>query len=427
MTAASAATTGDPLQAPIAAAMAPVSASERITTLDILRGFALGGILLVNMSFFTMPMMYAFGAVPAPGTALDKAVHAGIIFLAQGKFYSLFSFLFGLGFSIQLARATARGASGAKFYARRIAVLLAIGLVHAFLIWSGDILILYALLGFPLILFRNRKPKALLIWALVLFLVPILLTAGLAGALHMGKAFGPKDEILKDFAKRDADMAREVERAQRAYAHGSYPEMVGQRAREVAFVYSWSFFFAPNVLAMFLLGLWAGKVEIFRNVSAHLPFTRKVQGWGLVIGVVGNGVYTWSVLTGNPGFPDAKMAIGTLAFGFGAPALSMFYASTLTLLAQDPAWARRFVPLAALGRMALTNYLLQSIICTTIFYSYGAGLFGGVGFAAGLLFWIVIYVLQMPFSLWWLRRFQMGPAEWLWRTLAYGKAQPMRA
>lgn len=166
---------------------------------------------------------------------------------------------------------------------------------------------------------------------------------------------------------------------------------------------------------------------IFHRTAEHLPFIQKVQSRALILGLIGNIMYALSGEFSNPSQPSLMSLLGVVGFAFGGPALCFFYASTLTLLVQSSEWRENFAPLAALGRMALTNYLMQTIICTTIFYGYGLGLYGRVGPAVGIALTIVIYGVQIPFSLWWLSKFQMGPAEWLWRTLTYGKAQPMRA
>ena len=410
-------TTSEPLQ--------PLPSGERIATLDILRGFALFGILLVNMAFFSSPFPVAAGLVEWWRGTADTVAHVLLVFTAHGKFYSLFSFLFGLGFSIQLARAESRGQSGARFFSRRLLVLLAIGAAHAFLIWMGDILMLYALLGFLLILFRNRQPKTLLVWATVFLALPVLFMGNVTALVAVGRAYQPA-EMEKEFAQQALAFDQDVQSALQAYGHGTFAEMAAQRAGELAFFYSWApAMLAPNVLALFLLGLYAGRRGILQDIPGHLPFIRRTLRWGLLLGLFGNAVFTWCSFAGDPAVPSAVTLIGMAAFSFGAPALAFFYASALTLAAQRPAWQRRLAPVAAMGRMALTNYLLQSLVCTAIFYAFGLGLYGKVGPAAGIALTIAIYVLQLPLSVWWLKRFQMGPMEWLWRSLTYGKPQPL--
>ena len=182
---------------------------------------------------------------------------------------------------------------------------------------------------------------------------------------------------------------------------------------------------------MFLLGLYAGRRRIFENIPAHLPLIRKVLWWGLGLGLVGNFVgYAYLYLIASTLFPDPTVPSFTrvlvwLSFNIGKPALGLSYASAIILLVQRKAWKIRLGPLAAVGRMALTNYLLQTLICTTIFYGYGLGLYGKVDPTLILVLSVFIFALQILLSVWWVRRFRFGPAEWLWRTLTYGKRQPM--
>jgi uncharacterized protein len=180
------------------------------------------------------------------------------------------------------------------------------------------------------------------------------------------------------------------------------------------------------ILTIFLLGLYAGRRGIFHDVSAHLPFIRRVQGWGLVIGVAGNAAFAVGG-SYDPSPTSVMQNVGRMCLFFAAPAMSFFFASTIILLTQGEAWRRRLAPLATVGRMALSNYLLQSLVCTMIFYSYGLALFCKVRPSLDLLLTMIIFFIQTPLSVWWLRRFQFGPIEWLWRSLTYSQCQPMRA
>jgi uncharacterized protein len=409
------------------AALEPVKAQERIQTIDVLRGFALFGILLVNMGLFHSSLYQLLLGSPWTSAA-DRAAQWFIHAFAEGKFYTIFSFLFGLGFALQLERAEARGARIVPTYARRLLVLLLIGLAHAILLWFGDILVTYALLGFVLLLFRKRHPRTLLVWAAILLLLPILLTAALTGLTALGGTTPEGQAMMQEVEAQNLTLFEGfATEATRIYAQGSYGEQVRQRLIDLAFTYiGTAMQMFPLVLAMFLLGLYAGKRRLFQEVTQHLPLARKALAWGLVIGLPSNLLFAFNYDAFRALTSSVWSIVGTIAFSVGAPALSMAYVAGLTLLMQREAWQRRLAPLASVGRMALTNYLLQTVVCTTIFYSYGLGLFGQVGPAAGILLTIAIYALQIPFSVWWLRRFRYGPMEWLWRTLTYGRAQPMR-
>jgi uncharacterized protein len=411
------------------AALAPVSPSERIAVIDILRGFALLGILLVNMELFIRPIQYVM--MPPPSASLpliDRLAGLFVRFFAETKFYSLFSLLFGLGFALLMNRLEARGARFVPLYIRRLLVLLLIGLVHAYLIWVGDILVLYALLGFPLLLFRKARPRTLLIWAGIFLLLPLIfyiLTAGLLGLAQMDPATAAMlDETFAETARQYQAM---IDQAVQVYSQGGFLEITAQRARDVSFISTGNLFLAPSVFGMFLVGLWFARKGKFAHIEENLPFFKKLFIWGLILGVLSNLLFTYFMeIAGNRFQPNLYLVLATLGQVIGAPALSLCYAAGLTLLAQKPGWSERLAPLASAGQMALSVYLLQSITCTLIFYGYGLGLFNQVGRAAGLLLALAIYVALVAFSVFWMKRFRFGPAEWFWRTLTYLKPQPMR-
>lgn len=402
-------------------AIEPVRGQERIEAIDVLRGVAILGILIVNMGLFSLPD----GLPPHQlwPSLVDGAVERLIFFVAQEKFKTLFSFLFGLGLAVQMMRAEARGVRFVPLYARRLFVLFLIGVAHYLLLWDGDILHEYAVDGFVLLLFRRRSLRTLLVSAGMVLAIPVFfysLTTYYSVTHRMSRPLmswiswetGPDDQ-------------QAIAETQRIYSRGTYGEMVALRAGELpddatpdiadAFVF-----------AAFLLGLYAGRRRIFHDASAHLPFLRRVQRWGLAIGVAGNAAFAVGGAF-DPSSSSVMQNVGRLCLVVAAPAMTFFYASTIVLLAQQEAWQRRLAPLAAVGRMALSNYLLQSLICTTIFYSYGLALFGTARPSLGLLLTIGIFLIQIPLSVWWLRRFQFGPVEWLWRSLTYWRLQPLRA
>lgn len=392
-------------------AIGPVLRQERIEAIDILRGVAILGILIVNMGLFSSPEGF-----PVGGTT-ERLIY----FFAQEKFKALFSFLFGLGLAVQMMRAQARGVRFLPLYMRRLGVLFLIGVSHFLLLWNGDILHDYAENGFVLLLFRRRSLKTLLVWAGAFLAIP-LFCYGLTTYDAITHRVSPPlmSWILYETETQDQQTNDET---RRIYSRGTYREMITLRARELPGDLT------PDIddaylLAMFLLGLYAGRRRIFHDMPAHLPFIRRVQRWGLIIGVAGNAAFA---LGGSfdPSPTSVTENVGRLCLVFAAPAMAFFYAATIILLTQREIWRRRLAPLAAVGRTALSNYLLQSLICTAIFYSYGLALFGKVRPALGLVLTIIIFLLQVPLSVWWLRRFQFGPVEWLWRSLTYRQRQPM--
>jgi uncharacterized protein len=300
--------------------------------------------------------------------------------------------------------------------------------VHAFLIWVGDILIVYAVIGFLLILFRKAKPRTLMTWAIILLTIPFLFTAGSTALVELARST-PEGaaQIDQTFAQVEAGYDADIKRAERVYPSGTFAEITIQRAYDYTSMGFISFFaLGFNVLAMFLIGVWFGKRQIFQNLETNRPFFRKLLTWGLIIGLPANALYATLIMPISRFQTSWSALLASFALTIGAPLLSLAYVSTLALLAATPTWGKRLSVLAPVGQMALTNYLTQSIVCTFIFYGYGLGLFGKVGIAAGIGLTIVVYLLQIPISHWWMKRFQYGPAEWLWRSLTYLKPQPMR-
>ena len=403
---------------------APVSESERIGLIDVLRGFALLGILSVNMAFFSHPLLATASGLPRGSGTLDALADFVVAWLATGKFYPLFSFLFGLGVSIQLERAAARSLDFKRYFVRRMLILLGFGLAHALLVWNGDILVVYALVGLLLFLFRNARPRTLLIWAAILFAIPLALGLGNAiVSIAVILAMGPALASLDIAASLDVINRLAIE----TYARGSWGQIFIWRAVEWLVMLLSSLLNAgPHIFGLFMLGLYAGKTRLLSDAPAHSMLLRKGLIWGLLIGLPANLLLALarSSANGNPLSPLLLLAQPLLLL-FG-PLLTAGYIGVFAMLARGTARLRLLQPLAAAGRMALSNYLMQSIICTTVFYSYGLGLFGKFGAFAGLALTFGIWILQLIVSLLWLRAFRFGPMEWLWRTLTYGARQPMR-
>lgn len=399
----------------------PILPQERLEAIDILRGVAILGILIVNMTLRGFSLPDGLPAHELWPNVVDRTVETLITFFADQQFIILFAFLMGLGVAEQMMRAEARGERSLPLYLRRSCVLWLIGVGHFFLLWDGDILHAYAQDGLILLLFLRRSLKTLLVWAGLFLCIPLLFS-GLITYYSITDQEVPPVVDWMWFGGWVEDKET-IEEARRIYSRGTYPEMIEYRAR------GWDDFLPGSddafILMAFLLGAYAGRRRIFHDVSAHLPFIRRVQRWGLMIGVAGSAAYAAGASL-DPSAATVLQDVGRMCLVFGAPAMSLFYASTIVLLTQGDAWRRRLAPLAAVGRMALSNYLLQSLICTTIFYSYGLALFCQVRPSLCLLLTVVIWLIQIPLSVWWLRRFQFGPIEWLWRSLTYWRRQPMR-
>jgi uncharacterized protein len=407
--------------------LAPVGEGERVELLDILRGVAIFGILLVNLQMFFSPIYLWFSTADWWTAPVDKAAERLVLFVAQGKFYTLFSFLFGVGMSIQLQRATRRGDRFVPFFARRMVWLLLIGLAHAFLLWFGDILATYATVGFALILFRNRRPTTLAVWAIILLLIPLVLVGAATAIVEVASMFPePAAEIERATAESDARSVEAAKQAREGYPTGSYVEILPLRARQVGAIYTMFPLFASGVLALFLIGLNLGRRRFLQEVEPNLTLIRRLIWWLLGVGVAGNAVGVVLLDRVHPGMPSVEGFVQQVAFAVGAPALTFFYIAAITLMVQKPSWRRRLAPLGAVGRMALSNYLLHSLVFTTLANGYGLGLYGRIRPSVGLLMTLAMFAAQVPLSVWWLRRFRFGPVEWLWRSLSYWRLQPMR-
>lgn len=390
---------------------------ERVMTVDALRGFALLGILMVNLIFFSGPVEQTFGRplaeVASPWT------YGLVLAFAQGKFYGLFALLFGLGFAVQMDRFAARGEHPGRRFRRRLLVLLGFGLLHGTLLWMGDILAMYAVIGLLLPAFARRKPRTLIIWAVSLLALLALVCAAMAGFMALGSAFAPQ-EMARSFAAQEQATGAKIAQSLAAYGSGPYGALFRLRLRELLGNYGMTLSIAPHILAMFLLGLWTWRKGIVQNLEAHRPLLKRLAAWGLGLGLPGNLLYAYLMGQGFTAAGAAKAVLGFGVYALASPVLTVGYASGLALLVLGRG-ARPGEWLAAAGRMSLTNYLAQSLVMTTVFYFYGFGLFGRLALPWALGLGAVLWVGQVYLSRTWLQRHAHGPLEALWRRLAFGR------
>ncbi len=399
----------------------PVSSRQRIEILDVLRGVAVFGILIGNLQWFS-----GYGMMPpalaAQAPVYDHITHFLVHFFVEGKFYSIFSFLFGFGFALQIARAEERGDTNASLFKRRLFWLLIIGVLHAYLLWAGDILSIYALMGFILILFRNKSNESLLKWAAVLLAVPIVTYILLFIAFA---AFAPADAI----AGFEASQVERWNETVRTVTESSYWEIVSSFnlqyivGRYMGLIFQMRL---PKILAMFLLGMYAFRRGFFQNPGEHTPFIRRVLIYGLVLGLIGHISMAWLAGSEAPFPPSPAGVAGVIGYAFGVPALALFIIALVVTVWQKDSARRVLRYLAPVGRMALTNYLLQTIICVTLFYGFGFGLFGRFGALVATLIALTIFLFQIVISSIWLQYFAYGPMEWVWRQLTYRRRLRIR-
>lgn len=375
--------------------------ANRIDAIDALRGLALLGVLIVNLDTeFRVTFWEQFS--PHYATTADSFARMAIGFLVEFKAITIFSMLFGVGLAIQ-AETLARRGSVPRLLVRRLLVLLAFGLVHLLLIWNGDILTEYAIAGLialPFILAPPRVTLAASAAALLLFLA--------LPSLPLSLPF-PSPER----------MAQHILEARQTYGHGSFAEVLRFRVAEAPWIGVYLLFIFPRTVALILFGAWAWKSGLIRNTEAHARLLRGAGWAGLLLGLL----LCWLEGAGLPAPlalpPDIARVVDAfapivLAIGYCALALRYFGRAPTRLVA----WV------APVGRMAFTNYLVQSIILGLLFYGYGLGLLGRVGVVAGVGISVALFMAQAVASRWWLRRHFFGPLEWLWRTGMYGIWQP---
>lgn len=374
--------------------MRAVSVDERIQVLDVARGLAVLGILVVNIRFYSSSLQAIQWGISLWPQWWNEATETLIDMFVSGKFLSVFAFLFGYGMIIIRDRVEERGRSFTALYIRRLMVLAAFGLIHGLFIWFGDILFHYALLGFVLLLFHKAKPRTLLVGSVILLsLLPALVLLGGAGT-EANVLDSATEAMVREWIAHD----------EAVYSGGSYAEI--QRAR----LMDWNasamnqVVFYPQILGLFLLGAYFANRRLLHDVKAARGTLVNIVRW-----------------TGGAGLAltMASNAVPGLAAVAGGPVIGLFYVTALGVLLTHPVWQRRLMPLAFVGRMAFTNYIMQSVVCTLIFYGYGLGLYGQVGPLVRTVLAVSLFLLQVRVSGAWFKRFRMGPMEWLWRRMTY--------
>ncbi len=400
----------------------PLPVNERIATLDIVRGFALLGMLIANMpGFSTSFFADADGSNTWP-SLLDKSAAMLHDMLFEDKINSVFSLLFGISFTIQLGRLLEREPDRAMvIYTRRLLALLAFGLVHTIVFWNGDVLHIYALLGFGLLLLRNVSDRV--VYALI-------------GACLLYPAVSA---TLRVFVMTPDVVATQVLQMQiwaasndLAYGQGSFVAAALEHARQAVYFYTDPFMlwgalgFYAQIAATMLIGFLVGRNGWVRRIPELMPWVKRVQWWAFGVGGACTLIFGILGQLDQPPAPSLAKVVVSVAYSLSRLGMAIFYVLTIVRVAQVPSWQRRLGPMAAAGRMTLTNYLMQTLIATTIFYGWGFGLWNKVGPAAGLLLaFAIFFIIQLPLSVWWLRRFQFGPIEWVWRLATYGHRPAM--
>lgn len=400
----------------------PTAPDERLPLLDAVRGMALGGILLANLtSFFGADMLDAASRATQPAAAVGRAVLFGVDWLVEGKFYSVFSMLFGVGFALQASKAARRGHDIGPFFRRRMAVLILIGLTHMYVLWAGDILLLYGLMGLLLPWLWRWTPRARLVAMTVLFAVPFathMLVWLSGGALDPRAPFAALGAAARDLFGIASRSTLDL------FARGSSLDY-----------WAWNTAYAvvrpgtylqsgrpAKVLALFLLGAWLASAALPYLHGRRAVLQRTVWlGGGL--GLAASAIY--AVIKADARSTFMLSAVGlvqTAAYTLGTTPLALAYMALAALAWQHDDWQRRLSWFVPLGRMALSVYLSQTLVQLLIFSAHGLGLAGRMPIAALPLMAVAILVTQQRACVWWLTTRSQGPVEWIWRRLTYGRS-----
>lgn len=381
---------------------------KRIASIDRMRGFSLVGIFLVNMISFHSPYFYIDPEQWWDGT-LNLVTYRFIDIFVQASFYPLFAMLFGYGLVILRERTLEKGNSFNRLAIRRLAILLLMGMLHAFLIWEGDILITYAVCGFAFLLFIGWSARRLFIGGFILYIVPNILLL-LMLALTM---LASPEEPFTMYEKEAAEQAMD------AYQTGTFAEVAVQRIDEwtknnnlLGFI-----FYLITILPLFMIGAGAAKIKLFEDVGEK---RRKLAYLTVVLAAAGLLIKTFPYLLNRTLVTDYAQDV------FGGTLLAMAYALIIALASEKRTFDKVLVPLEAAGRLSISNYLFQSIVATLIFYSYGLGFYGKVSLFTGTILALSIYVIQLVLSSWWVKRYYYGPVEWVWRSGTYLKKQRLK-
>ncbi len=396
--------------------IAPIQAKERFVILDALRGFALLGICLANFPEFSLYTFQPAEVTAAmPSAAIDRVVRFVQYLFIDGKFYTIFSILFGIGFSIIIANAERKGADGFKIFYRRMSVLALIGFLHLMLLWSGDILLLYAIAGMLLPLFRRLPDRMLLAVSALFIFVPVLIEWGTGMAQislsawasdlqwHYCAKYGITGENFGVWL-RDA----------RSYA-GVFQFLI-----QGAFERMWEFLEGHRllkVMGLFLLGFYIGRNRIYAGLACHRKEIGRTGTISLLVGLPLSVVYAWDSVSGHP-FGDT---VASLLYAVSVVPMGISYMAGMAWLFMKYETSGMWRYIAAPGRMALTNYIGQSLIGILLFYGIGFGWGASVGLGTTELIACGVFVVELLCSLAWLRYFRYGPLEWIWRMLTYGE------
>lgn len=394
----------------------PIEFNKRIFEIDGIRGFALLGILMMNIMSFAGPDLDDSFAGTRSEIYTGFWNELSLFFIntfVTTNFYTMFSFLFGLGFYIFLSRAEKKDQSTAALFLRRLGLLLVFGLLHGILLWYGDILWTYAITGLFLLLFYKFKPKVNLLIAVILLVITSIMVILSSAAVYVMNAADTGSGLETEGFVFSLNMTETI-------LNGTYGDIVLMNAAVLGLSVAGAVFVIPNVLAMFLLGLYAGQKGYFANLKEHTGLLRKVAVIGIGIGLPVK-IFT-GYLTTYQSHDDVFVQLAQLSSTIGGPLMSLGYIAALALiLLKLPKMVKLLQPV---GQMALTNYIGQTVIMLGIFYA--GGWFNSIEAVWFIPIALGVFILQLIVSSIWMKFFAYGPLEWIWRNFTYLKVMPIR-
>lgn len=408
--------------------VSPIQKENRIEFLDVIRGIAILCIFLANIPFLSgFYQLFRETEATRINLPTDDWLYFILKTLIDGKFYTIFSLLFGIGITIQYENLKSRNQSFAKFFKKRMFWLLIIGGIHLIFFWVGDILSLYAVLGFGLLFFIQTDNKKLIRWSVILILLPILNTI----VLHYFNVDYPR--IFLAIGAKISSFFQLKTEVWNGYVVSDWPEMI--KNKDLLTFFQINISNAPlriyglltegrlfKVFGIFLIGIWFGRQILHFNLLSNTKLLKKIALYGFLVGLPISIARTYFEAAGNDSLAS-ELSV-TISYALGTVPLALGYFAVLALLYQKrKSFLNNF---AFVGKMALTNYLFQTIISIIIFYNVGFGFAGKFGFTLIIGITVMIFIIQILLSKLWLNYFRFGPIEWIWRQLAYGKNLSLR-
>lgn len=382
----------------------PIKESKRLLWIDATRGFAIFGIFMVNVGAFSAPYFMHGGEQAAWSGPVDRFVQVIIDVFFQASFYTLFSLLFGFGFQIMIDRLKEKGNDVYGILLRRMLILIGFGLIHAFLIWYGDILLSYGTIGLLLLLFVKAKNKTLLLWAILLMGISVTYYTTFLYQFRHLLGFVDQEAINQAIVNYHSGNLRDIwaqNYADWTYANGGITYL----------------FLTGTLLPLFLVGMFIARKRWLHNLDQF----HKVLKWGWGVSLV-----FFLALKLGPYIFGNPIWFSFVQDNIGGTASALFYMFSIGLMARSVLGKKVIKPFVYVGRMSLTNYLTQSVIMFILFYGVGFALYGTISPLEGVILVLIVYVLQIFVSRWWFRYYRFGPVEWIWRCLTYMKKQPFR-